>query len=105
MELAELYWITGEDHYWKAFEHIWWSIVKLDGHNTGGFSSGERATGNPFHLAAIESCCTIAWTAMSVEMLKLTGNLIVADELELTMLNSVVSMHSSTVHWATYDTP
>ena len=105
MALAELYWITGEDHYRQAFEQIWWSIVKLDRHNNGGFSSGEKAIGNPFHLAAIESCCTIAWTALSVEMLKLTGNSIVADELELTMLNSISGMHSATGRWATYDTP
>jgi DUF1680 family protein len=105
MGLAELYWITGEDPYRQAFEHIWWSIVKLDRHNNGGFSSGEQATGNPFHLAAIESCCTIAWTAMSVEMLKLTGNPVVADELELTLFNSILGMHSSTGRWATYDTP
>ena len=105
MALAELYWITGKDQYRNAFEQIWWSIVKHDRHNNGGFSSGEKATGNPFHLAAIESCCTIAWTAMSVEMLKLTGNSIVADELELTMLNSVVGMHSATGRWATYNTP
>jgi DUF1680 family protein len=105
MALAELYWITGEDQYRKAFEQIWWSIVKLDRHNNGGFSSGEQATGNPYHLAAIESCCTIAWIAMSVEMLKLTANSVVADELELSMLNSVVGMHSSTGRWATYDTP
>ena len=105
MALAELYWITGEDRYRGAFERIWWSIVKLDRHNNGGFSSGEKATGNPYHLAAIESCCTIAWTAMSVEMLKLTGDSIVADELELTLFNSIVGMHSSTGHWSTYDTP
>ena len=105
MALAELYWITGDDQYRQAFEQIWWSIVKLDRHNNGGFSSGEQATGNPFHLAAIESCCTIAWAAMSVEMLKLTGNSVVADELELSTLNSIVGMHSSTGRWATYDTP
>ena len=105
MALAELYWITGEDRYRAAFERIWWSIVKLDRHNNGGFSSGEQATGNPYHLAAIESCCTIAWTAMSVEMLKLTGNPIVADELELSLYNSIIGMHSSSGHWSTYDTP
>lgn len=105
MGLAELYWITGEDRYQAAFEQIWWSIVKLDRHNNGGFSSGEKATGNPYHLAAIESCCTIAWMAMSVEMIKLTGNSIVADELELSLLNSITGMHSSTGRWATYDTP
>lgn len=105
MALAELYWITGEDRYREAFEQVWWSIVKLDRHNNGGFSSGEKATGNPYHLAAIESCCTIAWMALSVEMLKLTGESVVADELELSLLNSITGMHSSTGRWATYDTP
>ena len=38
-------------------------------------------------------------------MLKLTGNPIVADELELTLFNSIVGMHSPTGHWSTYDTP
>ncbi|MBI3922531.1 MAG: glycoside hydrolase family 127 protein, partial [Armatimonadetes bacterium] len=103
--LVELYYLTGDQRYRDAFEHIWWSIVKLDRHNNGGFSSGEQAQGNPYHPGAIETCCTIAWTAMSVEMLKLSGNSIVADELELTMLNSVVGMHSHSGRWATYNTP
>lgn len=105
MGLAELHWITGEDQYRQAFEQIWWSIVKLDRHNNGGFTSGEQAAGNPYDFGAIESCCTIAWMAMSVEMLKMTMNSIVADELELSTLNSVVGMHSSTGRWSTYNTP
>jgi len=105
MALAELYWITGQDQYRRAFERIWWSIVKLDRHNNGGFCSWEQAYGDRYNFGTIETCCTIAWTAMSVEMLKLTGNSIVADELELTTLNSIVGMHSSTGRWATYDTP
>ena len=105
MGFVELYWITGDERYRHAFEHLWWSIVKFDRHNTGGFTSGEKATGNPFEPGAIETCCTIAWIAMSVEMLKLTGNSVVADEIELSTLNSVVGMHSSSGRWATYDTP
>jgi len=105
MALAELYWITGDERYRRAFEHLWWSMVRFDRHNGGGFTSGERATGNPYDLNPIETCCTIAWMAMSVEMLKMTGNSVVADELELSTLNSVLGMHSSTGRWATYNTP
>jgi hypothetical protein len=105
MGLAELHRITGDDKYRRAFEHIWWSIVKLDRHNNGGFSSGEQAQGNPYHPGAIETCCTIAWAALSVEMLRLTGNSIVADELELTTLNSVLGLHSPNGRWVTYNTP
>ena len=105
MALAELYWITGEARYAEAFEQIWWSIVELDRHNNGGFSSGEKAQGNPYHQGAIETCCTVAWVALSVEMLKLTGNPIVADEIELSTLNSIIGLHSASGRWVTYNTP
>ena len=105
MGVVELYWITGDEQFRRAFEHIWWSIVRTDRHNNGGFSSGERAQGNPYHPGAIETCCTIAWLALSVEMLRLTGDSVVADEIELSTLNSVVGMHSPSGRWVTYDTP
>ncbi len=105
LAMPELHYITGDRRYREAFEHIYWSIVKLDRHNNGGFSSAERARGNPYLRGPIETCCTIAWIAMSVEMLRLTGNSIVADEIELSTLNSVVGMHSASGRWVTYDTP
>lgn len=103
--LGALYRITGKDEYRRVFEHIWWSIVKLDRHNNGGFSSGEQAVGNPYDGGAIETCCTIAWLATSVEMLRTTGNSIVADEMELSTLNSVVGLHAPDGEWSTYNTP
>jgi len=105
MALAELYHLTGNRRCLIAFERIWHSIAEFDRHNNGGFSSGEQAQGNPYHQGAIETCCTIAWLALSVEMLRLTGDPLVADELELATLNSVVGMHSHTGRWATYNTP
>jgi DUF1680 family protein len=105
MGLAELFRITGDEKYSTAFQNIWWSIAKLDRHNNGGFSSGEQAQGNPYHRGAIETCCTIAWIALSVEMLQLTGNSIVADELELSTLNSALGLHSPNGRWVTYNTP
>lgn len=105
MGLAELYWLTGNDDYRKAFENLWWSIVKTDRHNNGGFSSGEQAQGNPYHQGAIETCCTIAWMAMSVEMLRLTGDPLVADELELSTLNQALGAFVPNAQWSTYNTP
>lgn len=105
MALPELYWITGNNDYRKAFENLWWSIARLDRHNNGGFSSGEQAQGNPYHQGAIETCCTIAWMAMSVDMLRLTGDPIVADELELSTLNQVLALHDPSGKWSTYNTP
>ncbi len=105
MALAELYQITGNRDYRRAFENLWWSMLKGDRHNNGGFTSGEKATGNPYDLGAIETCCTIAWMAMSVEMLKLTGNPVVADEIEFSLLNSGLGMMSPSGRWVTYNTP
>jgi DUF1680 family protein len=105
MSFAELYWTTGNADFRTAFEHLWWSIVKHDRHNNGSFSTDEQACGHPYKHGRIETCCTVAWMAMSVEMLKMTGNSIVADELELSTLNSVTGMHSVSGRWATYNTP
>ena len=105
LALAELHRINGNADYRKAFENLWWSIAEHDRHNNGGFSSGEQAQGNPYHPGAIETCCTIAWMAMGVEMLKLTGDSVVADELELSTLNQVVGLHSADGKWCTYNTP
>jgi len=105
MALAEVQALTGRADCRAAFERIWRSIVRNDRHNNGGFSSGEKATGNPYDPAPIESCCTIAWMALSVEMLRLTGDPAVADELELSLFNSVLGMHSRAGRWSTYNTP
>ena len=105
MGLAELSSITGNPDYRTTVERFWWSIVEHDRHNNGGFSSGEGAVGNPYHRGSIETCCTVAWIAYGVEMLRLTGNSIVADEIELSTLNQVVGYHFRDGGPCTYDTP
>jgi DUF1680 family protein len=103
--LSELYLLTGEETYRKAFEQIWWSICRYDRHNSGGFSSGEQAKGDPYDKNPIETCCTVAWVALGVEMLRLTGDPLVADELELATWNAVAGSMSRSGTWCTYNTP
>ena len=103
--ILTLYEITGDENYRRAYEHIWHSIRATDRHNTGGFSSGEKAQGNPYHQGAIETCCTVAWMALSVDMLRLTGDPAVADELELSTINASLGAQSPSGRWWTYNTP
>jgi DUF1680 family protein len=85
---AELYHSTGEKDLFTAYQQIWWSLCEYERHNQGGMMSGEQARGDPYNTLSEETCCTVTWGAMCVEMLKLTGNSVVADELELSCLNS-----------------
>lgn len=103
--LVELYRITGEGKYRDAFEHHWRSIARWDLRNTGGFSSGEQATGNPYSPTPIETCCTIAWMALSLDMLMLDGDSKVADLLELATFNAWGGAQHPSGRWCTYNTP
>lgn len=105
MGLAVLYDITGKQEYRNGFRKLWWSMVRTDRHNTGGFTSGEAACGNPYDGRAIETCCTVAWMALTVEMLKMEMSSIYADELELSLYNGGLGAISPTGRWCTYNTP
>jgi len=103
--IAEMYLATGEENYKKAFEQIWWSILKTDVHNTGGFSTYEQAMGTPYGYGPIETCCVIAHMATSVDMLRLSGNSVAADALEIATYNTSLGSFSPTGRWSTYNTP
>ena len=105
MTLGTLWEITGEEKYYTALENIWWSIAKTDRHNTGGFTSGEAACGDPYNTGAIETCCTIAWMALSSEYLQLSRNSLVADELELSFYNGMIGSLLDGERYTTYNTP
>jgi len=103
--LVEMYQITGAEQYRTAFIQHWSSIRNYDRHPSGGFTTGERAVGNPYSQGAIETCCTTAWMALTVDMLRLTGDAAAADELELATWNSMLGSQHPSGRWWTYDTP
>ncbi|WP_290798560.1 beta-L-arabinofuranosidase domain-containing protein [Flavihumibacter sp. UBA7668] len=88
--LGEMYWVTGNPSYKKAMEHLWHTLRKTERHATGGFSTNEGLLGTPYQHGTIETCCTVAWTLLSTDMLRLTGDSRVADELEWSTLNSAL---------------
>lgn len=103
--LYETYLITGNKTYIQVFQHIYKSILKGDRHATGGFSTSEHTTGNPFQPGAIETCATVSWQDMSIHLLRLTESSIIADEIELTFWNAIVGAQTRIGSWWTYDTP
>lgn len=103
--MYDMYLLTGDQKYCQAFMHIWYSILKGDRHNTGGFTSGERTTGNPYDKGPIETCASVAWIDMSIAMLELTGESQVADELELSTFNGNLGGQNPSGNWWTYNTP
>ena len=103
--LVEMYRVTGDAAYRDAFLRHWKSILRYDRRNTGGFSSGEQATGDPFADTPIETCCSVAWSAISLDALTLTGDSKVADELELSLFNALAGAQHPSGCWWTYDTP
>lgn len=103
--IFELHRITGDARYARAFESLWWSMVRYDRHNTGGFSSGEQARGNPYDPRPIETCCTVAYMAVTTDMLRLTGDPFAADELELSFYNGILGAQHPSGRWWTYNTP
>ena len=103
--LVELYRITGQERYKRAVVNLWTSLRDFDRHPSGAFSTHESAYGTVYETGSIETCCSVAWEALTVDVLKLTGDPTVADELELTTWNQVLGAQHPSGSWWTYDTP
>lgn len=103
--LVELYRITGDTRYADAYLNLWKSIHQWDVRNTGGFSSGEQADGNPYANTAIETCCTIAWMAVCTDALRLGAGPLAVDDLELATFNGMLGAQHPSGNWWTYNTP
>ena len=103
--MIEMYFLTGDEQFRTAFCHIWQDVLRGDRHNTGGWTSGEGIQNNPYHQGPIETCCTVAWIALSIDMLRLTGNSLIADELELSTWNGILGGMHPSGRWWTYNTP
>jgi DUF1680 family protein len=100
-----MYEATGDERYRKALLSLWQSIRRLDRHPSGAFSTNEQASGTIYASGSIETCCSVAWMALTIDALRLTGDATMADELELTLWNQALAAQHPSGSWCTYDTP
>ena len=105
MGIAELYYITGRREVPQGVREPLVEHGQVRPAQQRRVQLPGGGAGDPYAPGAIETCCTVAWMALSVDMLRLTGDSRVADELELSMMNSGLGLMSPSGRWVTYDTP
>ncbi len=103
--IAEMYLATGEEYYLTSAAQITNSILKTDVHNTGAFSTDEQAVGNPYQNRNVETCCVVAFNALTIRLLHITEDIGLLDFLERSHYNAVLGFFSPTGKWSTYNTP
>lgn len=90
--LCQLAEVTGERMYIEAAKNAWEDIVARRLYITGSASQGEHFRGdyelpNQESAHVAETCVTVTWLQLNLELLRLTGDVRYANELEKTIYN------------------
>ena len=106
--ILELYRVTGNRRYLDAMRIAWQDIVDNRLYITGGTSSFETFQDNE-HLPngmdshICETCVTVTWEQMNLQLLRLTGEAKYADEIEKSVYNHLLAAQKPTGEdWAYY---
>jgi len=106
--LLELYRATGEKRLLRLMQVAWTDIVKNRLYVTGSASAGELFQ-EDYHLPNLsnanicETCVTVTWEQMNLQLLRLTGQPRYVDELEKSIYNHLLAAQKPTGDdWAYY---
>ncbi len=94
MGLCELYRCTGNEKYLRVSEIAWEDIVNNRMYITGGTSLGEHFQKDHFLPrtgAVSETCATVTWQQLTLQLLRLTGESKYADVLEQIIYNHLLA--------------
>ena len=108
--LCDLYRLTGEQKFLDAARIAWEDIAKNRLYITGTTSSGEHFKDNQTLPAderdnVGETCATVTWLQLNLQLLRLTGEPRFADELERTVYNHLLGAQNPTEGNFCYFTP
>ena len=105
MTLGILYKETKNEEYRTVMNSVWESIRRTDVHNTGGFTTNEGAQGDPMMDGVIETCCTVAWMALTNELYMIAPTVDKIDEIEKSFYNAMLGSLLDDGKYCTYNTP
>lgn len=106
--LCELARVTGDRAILQAVDHAWRDIVADQLYLTGGASVGEHFRADPVRpndVAACigETCVTVTWIQLNLQLLRLTGEARFGDELERSFYNHLTgAQHPRGDDWCYY---
>lgn len=106
--LCELYRATGDEQFLRAVRNAWQDIVDNRLYITGSASAGERFRGDhelPNGPAAniCETCVTVTWMQLNLQLLRLTGEAKYGDEFERSLYNHLAAaQHPRGDDWCYY---
>lgn len=97
--LLEMYKLTGEESYLKAVEKVVKNIISTEINIAGSgaafecwYGGKERQTLPAYHT--METCVTFTWMQLCERLMEVNHNLLLADQIELTMYNALMaSLH------------
>jgi DUF1680 family protein len=93
--LCELYRATGERPYLEAAQNAWDDVVRHRLYITGSGSAGEHWQ-DDYHLpngnnaSICETCVTVTWEQLNLQLLRLTGESKYGDQLERSVYNHLL---------------
>lgn len=107
--ILKYYKLTGEERYWKVLQEAWLDIVEHRLYITGTASDHEifrpagslRAT-NADEMG--EGCVTVTWVQFNLGLLKMTGKLRYAEEVERSLYNHLLAAENPETGCVSYYT-
>ena len=109
--LAKVYQLTGEPEYLQACIHAWQNIKDYHLNPCGGpwggaYGCNSECFNRPYCFSPYginETCSTMDWQKLNIELLKITGEARFAQELEKTFYNALIgAQFSNGINWTSY---
>ncbi|MBE0652832.1 MAG: glycoside hydrolase family 127 protein, partial [Bacteroidales bacterium] len=108
--LCEMYRVTGNNLYLKAVVKFAESLLEREIMIVGSGSSAELWCDGAYRQTELleqpmETCVTVTWIKLCYQLLRLTGDPLWADQMEVTLYNSLLGAMSPDGHWWAYFSP